>query len=282
MPLSREGEGITIFFLNLDLSPLISIDDQLKPAVEKAMAEAARRLTAATHAHLLENVQNKLHSTRQKYIDALQMAQISDQAWVIVLEPQAFWIEDGLPPNRDMTEDLLKPGRGSSTGKNNIRTARDGSRYRSIPFQHNKPPTQQTPIQKSLTDAIKSEMKARKIPYGKLETDTGGQPKEGLLHSFDVVRRGKGAAIPVGKSGVSLLQNVRVYQKKSVDRRGKETIQKGIFTFRTVSSKHAGSGKWVHPGLAPRNFMEDAYTWALAEWTNKIGPETVERVLSEI
>lgn len=275
-----------MLFLNLDLSDLMKIEDNMKPAVEKAMREAAQRLTTAIHGHILEEVQRKLKSTRQKYIDALSFEQIGDNSWIVKLEPQAFFIEEGLPANHEMVDDLLKQGRpnkGKASGSpsGGIKTAKDGSRYRAIPFQHNKGPTQQTPVQTSMTNLVKGEMKARGIPYGGIEKGANGQPKLGLLHSFDVVKRG-GASPPVSKSGISMLQGVRVYQNAVKDKAGKTVVKKGIFTFRTVSSKHKGSGKWVHPGLEPRKFMDAAFDWALKEWETKIGPEIVQTVMESI
>lgn len=274
-----------MFFLNLDLSPIMKIEDQMKPAVEAAMKDAVRRLTTATHGHILEEVQNKLKSTRQKYIDALAFEQVSDDTWIIKLDPSAFFIEEGVSPGHEMIDDLLKQGRptkGKDAGapKGEIKTAKDGSRYRVIPFEHNKGPSQQTPKQTSLTDMIRTEMKARKIPYGGIEKDAGGQPKVGMLHSFSVNTQKQ--KVPVSKSGISLLQGVRVYQTKVKDAQGKDKVKKGIFTFRIVSSKHKGTGKWIHPGIEARKFIDEAFKWAVNEWETKIAPEVLNAVSSQI
>ncbi len=276
-----------MFYLNLEIESLLSIGDSLKPVVEKAMKDAAQKLTMATHGHILEEVQSKLKSTRQKYIDALSFEEVGDNAWIISLDPSAFFIEEGMPQH-EMIDDLLKQGRpnkskSEGSARGGIKTAKDGSRYRAIPFQQNKTPTSQTPMQTSLTGMVKAEMKARGISYGKIEKNSNGEAKTGLLHSFDVVSRGKGAQpVPVSRVGIPLLQGVRVYQSKVKDKAGKEVTKKGIFTFRMVSSKMRGSGRWVHPGIAAKKFMDDAFGWAIHHWETVIAPSVVDEVMGSL
>jgi len=273
-----------MLYLNLDISQLANLAENLQPAVEAAMKRAAQELTMATHGHIVEQVQQKLKSTRQKYLDALSFEQISDNAWIISLDPSANWIEDGMEAH-EMIEDLLKQGRpnkqkAEGSPRGGIKTAKDGSRYRAIPFEHNKGQASQTPAQTSLTNMVKSEMKARGIPYGKIEKDAGGQDKLGLLHSFDVSARGKGAMpVPVSKVGIPLLNGVRVYQQKVKDKAGKEVTKKAIMTFRMVSTKMKGSGRWVHPGLEAKHFMDAAFQWAVDHWTKVIAPSVIEEVM---
>lgn len=240
------------------------------------MKDAGKALTMATHGHIIEGATQKLHTSRQKYIDALSFSQVDDDTWVVSLAPEAMWIEEGIPPNTEMIDWLLKPGRsGKSTGQ--IKTAKDGSRYRSIPLQHNKGPTQQTQKSNSLTDMLKSSMKERKIPYGGVEKDSMGKPKIGLLHSFDVKQDAKGQKVPLGRSGKSMLQGVRVYQKPVTDKSGNTTVKKAIMTFRTVSSKQKGTGAWVHPGMEAKHFMDEAYEWALNQWEQVIAPDLLSK-----
>mgnify|MGYP001591360532 CR=1 FL=1 len=40
-------------------------------------------------------LQQNSNSSRQKYIDALEYEQVSDETWLIKLDPSANWIEDG-------------------------------------------------------------------------------------------------------------------------------------------------------------------------------------------
>ena len=260
--------------INLDLGVLGELARDFRPSVDRAMKDAARDLATQTHAHILEEVQQKLHSTREKYVNALNIEQVDEDTWVITLKKDAMFIEEGLPPNKDMLDGLLKSQKA--------KTAKDGSRYVVVPFQHNKGQTQQTPAQKNLTDTVKAEMKKRKIPYGKLENGPDGKPKTGLLHSFDIMRnpiktahgpgQGKGpvGSVKQGPTGIPFLQGVRVYQHAVKDKKGNSKIQKSIMTFRVASSKHKGQGRWVHPGLEAKRFFDEAAKWAVKEFEERI------------
>lgn len=152
------------------------------------------------------------------------------------------------------------------------------SKYLAVPFQHNKNPTAQTQAQNSLTATIKAEMQKRKIPFGKIEKDDQGKPKQGLLHSFSITdspiktHQGSGqghgpiGSVRQGPTGIPFLKGVKVYQKEVVGKSGKKSIQKQIMTFRIVSSKMKGTGRWFHPGTSARNFMDEALEWAKKEF----------------
>lgn len=273
--------------------------------MEQALSEATRNLTAMTHAHVIEMVQQKLHSSRQKYIDHLSYTQVDDKTWLIELEPQAFFIEEGLPANFDMIEGLLGQGRPDKSrpegiAKGKVKTAKDGSRYRVIPFQHNKGPSSQTPAQNSLADTIKAEMKSRKMSWGGLEKDADGKPKQGFIGGFDIKNKplrtsttgpGQGhgpiGLVRQGPSAIPHLQGVRVYQKE-VARTDRKTgiksskTEKFIMTFRVVSSKMQGIDRWVHPGLEARRFFDEAYEWALKQFEEQIVPKLMQDFRSKI
>jgi hypothetical protein len=263
-----------MIFVNIDLEPIISMSQNFDGAVKKAMSDAARDLALQTHSHILENVQEKLHSTRQKFVDALSYHQVDQDTWVIELAKEAMFIEEGLPPNTDMLDGLLK----SSKAK----TAKDGSRFIIVPFEQNKGKTSQTPAQTSLTDTIKQEMKSRKIPYGGLEKDDLGRTKTGLIRSFDIMKNpvktaqgpGQGhgpiGAVRQGPTGIPYLQGVRVYQTPVKTPEGKTSFKKSIMTFRVASSKMAGKGRWIHPGLEAKRFLDEAAHWALREFEERI------------
>jgi len=263
-----------MIYMNLDMGPVIEMAKGFKQGVEKVMQDAARDLAMQTHAHILEQVQQKLHSTREKYINALGIQQVDNDTWVITLSRDALFIEEGIKPNMDMLDGLLKSPKA--------KTAKDGSRYIVVPFEHKKGQTSQTPAQKNLTDTIKAEMKKRSIPYGSIEKKADGSPKLGLLHSFDIMKKpvktGQGVgqghgpvgAVKQGPTGIPFLQGVRVYQHKVKDKQGKEHVQKSIMTFRIASSKHKGQGRWVHPGLEAKRFFDEAAKWALKEFEDNI------------
>lgn len=262
-----------MIFINLDISPIVGLAKQFEENTRRVMSDALRDLATQTHAHIVEQVQKKLHSTRQKYLDALSFKQVDNDTWVINLDKSAMFIEEGM--NRtEMLPFLLKSPKA--------KTAKDGSRYLVVPFEHKKGPTESTPAQKTLTDTIKAEMKKRKIPYGNIEKDAQGNAKTGLLHSFDIMKsplksgagpgqgHGPVGQVRQGPTGIPFLQGVRVYQTRMTDKMGKSHVKKSIVTFRVASSKHKGTGRWVHPGLEAKRFFDEAAKWAQDEFENRI------------
>lgn len=282
-----------LFEFTIDLGALVQLGETLEEENVKGLAtKAVHDVAAATHAHIIEQANVKLHSRLKPFLDGLKIEAEDENTWVIALDKSVRWIDDGQEPH-SMIEDLLteKPG---SKGK--VHTAKDGSRYRVIPFDHGpgKGVTSTTSAQQSLISTLKSEMKKKGIPFGKMETNSDGTTKTGLLHSFDIKHAplktvGYGAAGqgwgPVGKvkqgpTGIPFLQGVRVYQNKVQGKDGKEKIKKSIMTFRIVSSKMSGSGRWYHPGLPPENLFEDAVAWAQKEWEENAMPQLVEALLA--
>jgi hypothetical protein len=282
-----------MFRIMLDLSALQQLAERFDPkAIESLGKKTAHDLAAATHAHIIEQANAKLHSRLKPFLDGIKFSAENEDTWVIILDKSVRWIDDGMDPH-SMVEYLLteKPG---SKGK--VRTAADGSRFRVIPFNHGpgKGATTTTPAQQSLISTIKAEMKTRNIPFGKIEKDEGGAPKTGMLHSFDIMRaplktvgfgaRGQGwgpvGAVKQGPTGIPFLQGVRVYQNPVKDKAGKETVKRSVMTFRIVSSKHSGGGRWFHPGLPPEHIFDEAAQWAQKEWETHAMPALLEALQS--
>lgn len=273
-----------MFFINLDVSPLVSFGQEIDAASKKAMEEAGKRLTIMTKAHIEEEAKKKLHTRRDMFIKGLSHFKVDDHTYVVNLDASVRWIDDGMPAH-NMIDDLLKPGKGAKAKP--PKRAKDGSMYRVIPFRHGpKGPTQMTPAQATLLNTIKKELKARDIPYGKLEGGgSGGGPKLGLLHKFDIKNspiktsnspgQGKGAVGQVmqGPTGIPLLQGVRIYQRQVKNDDGSTSTRKDIMTFRIVSSKHKGQGRWDHPGNQALKLMDEAYDWAKKTWDKDIVPQ---------
>jgi len=273
-----------VISLNVDLTAILDLQKELEPKVQTALLEAAQGLALQAHAHVLEEAQSKLHATRDKYVSALNFKQISKDAWVISLDASAMWIEEGKPEGT-MLDDLLSSPKA--------KTAKDGSTYIVVPFQHNKGPSRQTPAQNDLTSTIKQEMRQRKIPYGKLETDEHGKPKMGKLHTFDIWAPMKTAQGPgqghgpigaprQGPTGIPFLNRVNVYQREIKNAAGKSSVRKDIMTFRVASSKHYAEGRWYHPGTPARNLMDTTADWALKVWETKIVPDLLRRLDSTL
>lgn len=264
-----------MFSVHLDIGPLLALGQGIDDASKKAMKEAGDRLTKMVKAHIVEEANKKLHTRRQMFIDGLSTFAVDENTYVVNLDAKVRWIDDGMPAH-SLLDDLLK--------SKSAKTAKDGSKYVVVPFQHKKGPTQMTPAQKTLQDTLKQELNKRRIPYGKIETDSNG-PKLGLLHSFDIKRQpiktantpgqGKG---PIGKvmqgpTGIPLLQGVRIYQRQVKNKDGSKSVKRDIMTFRVASSKHKGQGRWEHPGNEAVKLLEEAYDWAKRTWEKDIVPQ---------
>lgn len=252
------------FRITVDISEVLKGVSEERNLTGERVIAAVQGLAAQTHAFILDKAQTGLRSRREAYVKALYFEPIEDNMWIVGLRPEALWIEDGKQPG-SMVDDLLhQSGPNSSPAKR----ARDGSLYRVIPMDQAGPPSTTPSSKQSLAAAVRSELRKHKIPLKKIETGPDGRPKMGLLHSLDIES-------PKSKSGIPLLQGVRVYQRmveKTI--RGKKTRkpQRDIVTFRVVSSKHKESGLWFHPGLAAKNYFDEAYEWAMKEWETSIEP----------
>jgi hypothetical protein len=266
--------------VNIDLSEvqeLLGLQEALTKEAKGAGADLAKMI----HAKALELAAKKLHSRRQEFVENLTYHEVEDGIWVISLAAKARHIDDGMPAHNMLNGLLASP---------KAKRAKDGSRYIIIPFKHGPGAgkTTTTPAQQDLISTVKSAMRQRGIPFGKLEVDSAGKAKVGKLHSFDIMNapkktangpgqgHGKIGEVKQGNTGIPFLQGVTVYQKKGAG--GK--VQKAIMTFRTASSKQ--TGKWNHPGNKPVHIMEEAAAWALETWSKEIAPSILDKVVLDI
>lgn len=286
-----------MFTIDVDLREYLKHLQEVPPALKKAAETGVRDLTAAIHAHALEESKKKLHTRAKMFADHLKIRQVDDDTWLVVLEKEAVWIEDGVDPH-EMIDDLLSKRSAKSSPP---KRAKDGSLYRVIPFHHGpgKGPTQSTPAEATLQATIKKALKTAEnrftgkagIPYGGLEKDDRGVPRTGLLHKLDIMDQpkkthegpgmGKGplGEVRQGPTGIPFLQGIRIYQRETQNPDGSKSVKRAIMTFRVVSSKHKGTGRWFHPGLPPTNILEEAYRWGLQHLDTVIIPKILDQVL---
>jgi len=239
--------------------------------------EETLKLGAMCQAHMTELANERLHSRRQKYLDALK-PDIQEDCYVIELDQSALWIEEGVAEH-NMLDDLLSSPKAKH--------AKDGSMYLIVPFDKSPGKGQTgTPAgQMDLVNVLKSEMKARKIPWANTERDDQGRPKIGRLHTFSVEdkplktqegpNQGKGpiGSVKQGITGIPFLRNVNVYQH---EKEGKVT--RSVMTFRIASSKHREQDRWNFPGLTPINIFPDTQEWGIQQIENVILPDLMARL----
>lgn len=242
---------------NIDAAQIAEAFKELALEVEQDLEKGIANLAAMTDAKVKEMAQSELHSSRKKYIENLTLEEVQPGVWVVALDEPAMFIEEGLEPNTDMKPGLLKDAKVSASGV----------RYKVIPFDHTKGPSQMTPYAKNVVDRIKQNLKKDNIPFKKLEMNEDGSPKRGLLHS-----KNYGGEIP-GKGNTPVMEGVSIYQ--SVTKTG--NVRRDILTFRTVTSNQ--SDKWMHPGIEAKKYMDKALEWAMKEWEDKILPEILAKYM---
>ena len=241
---------------DIDINSITESLRDVKKQVQKDLKKGVSSLAAMTHAKTMELANTELKSLSKQYKESLSFQQLEENLWVVSLDEKALWIEEGRKGG--FMEELLN-GKSSKTGK-------DGKKYAVIPFEHSKNPAEQSSKAKALTDEIRAELKKRDIPYrGKLEYNSDGSPRLGLVHRFNI---DSARLKDTHKDGP--LKGVAIYQRMN-EKTGK--VQRDVMTFRVISEKHKDEGKWIHPGRQGDKLMDKAFAWAMTEWEQKILPE---------
>jgi hypothetical protein len=244
--------------IDVNISDIARQFGDIQKQVESDLKKSVSGLASSTHAKLLELATDNLNSLQKIYKDAVSFERLDDNLWIVALDEKAMFIEEGRKSG--FMQELLDSPKAKTNKK--------GEKYAVIPFEHSKPPSQQSEKAQDLTNQIRKELKRRDIPYKKLEYNTDGSPKLGLIHRFDV----ESARLkPEHKNDP--LKGVAVYQRKGSD----GNIRRDIMTFRIISDKHKSEGIWVHPGMEAKNLMDKAWEWAQNEWENKILPEVLNK-----
>lgn len=234
------------------------LDKQLK-RLEKDLQESSKKLAQAAHSKAKELTNSKMpKKLAGKYGESLYIEQMSENFYVVGIRQEAFWMEYGRQPG--FMEDLLTRKTGSPT-----RTSKEGKKYRIIPFEHDtatKAPMSSS--EGSLVSELKSFLKKEGVPYSKsrkLVLDEKGSPRVGTTHSFSIKDTAK-----LSKD----LQGINIVQSKN-PKSGR--IERTVMTYRIISEKHRGSGKWEHPGNSGYNILKDTHTYVKNLWEKTILPE---------
>lgn len=240
--------------IKIDVQYLAKQCKEFAMEAESDMRKGVANLSALAHAKIRELASEKLHSTRNTFLDNLsQVEEVVPGVFVITLNEAALFIEEGME-RHDMKPDLLK---NAMVGKN--------GRYKIIPFKHSKLPQDTTGKEQNIVQQIKSKLKKEKVPFRKIEYDSKGDPRLGKLHTFSW-----GGEKP-GKGNTGVLERVNVYQTKGPT----GNVRRDIFTFRTVTDKQ--TDKWVHPGVKAAKILDEAGDWAEKTWENEILPEILNK-----
>lgn len=243
--------------IKIDTASIAAQFKEMAMEVQQDLQKGVADLAAITHAKVAEMAGDQLHSSRQTFMDSLGFEEISPGLWVVSIDEEGLWVEEGIEPNHDMKPDLLKGA---------TKVSKEGYKYRSIHFDHGTAPSQMNGYAQNLVAKIRSDLKKKGIPFKKIETNPNGSPRVGKLHSFP-------NGIDGNKNGNPDLKGVSIYQ--TVTKTG--NVRRDILTFRTVSGGPKSAGKWMHPGFTAKKFLDQAADWATKEWEDKILPEILSK-----
>lgn len=245
--------------------------------------EQVQNLSISTHAFVVKYANDKLTGFKRNHFlgpegKNVRWVQVSPSIWVVEIDPSVAWIEEGRGPVSMATEQwLLKPG------AKGVKTAKDGSTYRVIPFKHEGGVGGKSKSDEpEIASMIKKALKQKSISLHRIERDADNKPKLGILHKLDINEKRKTypqklfseprnseTAKQIGlksHAGHHFLNNAVVVQRESKGKGGKSKISKEVITFRVVSSKHAAEGRWMSPAVEPLNSIPEALKYAESEW----------------
>lgn len=251
--------------LNIDVQKLADSVNSLVEEVIGDVRKGVQRLSAQTHAKILELATSELKTSKKKYMDALSTPEeVAPGVWVITLDADALWIEDGLPENFDMKPGLLK----------NAKTSANGSRYQVIPFEWSKNHRQNSGNQQMLVNELQSKLKnegiAWKATKNNIVTNPDGTPKIGKIGEASLGNPGGRLAYKNAKT--PLFNKINIYQ--SLTKTG--NIRRDVISFRTISS-NSKPDSWIHPGTEKKEFMDKALQFMEEVWERDMLPEILNK-----
>ena len=242
--------------ISIDAAALAKEFKEFAAEVERDIKAGVANLATITHAKVKEMAATELKSSREAFMNSLSFEELADGIWIVSVDEKALWVEEGIPPNTDMKPALLK----------NAETSKSGGKYKIIPFEHSKAPSQMTQSAKNIVSQLKTELKKANVPFKTIERNSDGSPRLGKLHSLNLPSQ-----IP-GKGNTPALHGVSIYQTMKGN-----AVKRDIMTFRTVTDGPGSQGKWIHPGLTAKKFLDRAASWAESEFFEMILPEIMER-----
>jgi len=216
----------------------------LTDSVIREFAEIAPRLSKSIYRKAKDMAASRLHSTRDQYIAALHEESPEEGIYIVYLDPEADYIEDGYPPFPMLPKLFSGP---------KAKTAKDGHKYVIIPMRQRTAPINPSNKQQAdLSDRLRSEIKMRQW-----KTSKAGTNKAGKYATTERMVSGK-STHPYLKG----LTRVREYESKEAKEKGAPPMSSSYFTFRVASQKQDPSKMWRHPGFAGARIWPELEKWA--------------------
>ena len=226
--------------------------------MQLAVAQAAR----LTYNRAIELAGQRLHSTRQEYISHLHLEEEGDGVYVVYLDEEADYLEEGQPPHAQLPR--LAQGPKSKQTK-------DGThRYTIIPLRQTTAPVNPTsPVQTEMSANLRQAIRS-----GQFKTIRQGRGASGKFTTVE--RIAKDAAVhPYIKGLVRVREYGGVTQEALTGggTKGMPLLSSSYFTFRIASENQDPIENWFHPGSAGAHIWDDLEQWA---------DQQVEQIIREI
>ena len=253
-----------MFKLNIKSSDILdNVKEKIKKKLEEDLKKTVQALGKTAVKKAEELSKQKLPKSLDKiYRDSIYIEQLSDTIVEVGIREEAFWIEHGR--KKGFMDELLKGP--------NVKTSKEGNKYRVIPFEHStKASPESSSEKKSEVEELKNFLKSQNVRYSKtraLALDESGSPRIGRIHSFDIksMRDGKKKSV---QNLSRNLQGVSVYQQQNPST---GRVERSIMTFRTITSDHKGN-KWEHPGFTGKKILKETYKYIQEVWERELFPE---------
>jgi hypothetical protein len=269
------------------------LSSEMASAVGSANARLKQELKGlanATMAKADEMASQRLHTTRQQYVDSLRLEKVGPNIYSISLDDDAHHLETGYESFNMLAHGLARGPKSKISKK--------GYRYVHIPFQGKKGAAPGTPsgdrqIQHKQTVSERgwsagSPSNAGVAPAQGLHTGSslaagikelenkaglskqirGIEGKVGTWNSHPANSKqaiftsmgGNQSVIDLDGNFNPLLEGMMKFQNKV----GKKT-QSSYLTFRTASEDPAAKGKWIHPGFQGAKIFPELEAWAMQQ-----------------
>jgi hypothetical protein len=233
--------------------PLIKIDlSKMKGAMIAIAAgpndvdRLLRGVSAVVHQRWVSLAQQNLRTTARDYVAGIQPVEVKNRvARVVLVGVVPNLVENGMSAF-DLRTTLL------GLGARNARTAKDGSRYNTIPFGHGTPGSGGRNVGRPMPQAIHTIAKKLAPTLSKPEggTQWGGRIHPGMRMSSAAraILSTKEKPWHWGSTYLGMVRQQKTYAKAT---------QNKYTTFRRISSNvRRAKEHWLHPGIRARNFAQ--------------------------
>jgi hypothetical protein len=252
--------------VKIDSQSIMSQLGNFSKDLEEDIMLAVESLAASTKERVVEWANNggegmkALTSSREKFMKSLHLEQVATGVHIIYIDEEGLFVEDGVKAG-SMKAKLLK-----------------GRKYVIIPFSHNVKKQSRTDQMSMIRGALSTALKKEGLSVSGKEyhnndprtpklSEVGPNGRLKPIHTFNF-------ASPVwGKGTTPVLHGVNIYQKEVYDSQKGKSIQRDIFTFRTISEKTQSPPKWMTEGKEPKHYLEKAELWAEEFWKSDIEPK---------